>query len=77
MADKNGYRKGVVYRSRREEIAAWSLIVAACIGFGAIAATGFAWPVVLVLNLCLATVLGISWLAWIAWGRDKFPQHSP
>lgn len=77
MANKGGYRSGVIYRSKREEIAAWSLIVVASLGFGAMATSGFSWPVMLVLNLLLATVLAMSWIAWITWGRDRFPLRSP
>ena len=77
MANKDGYRTGVIYRSKREEIVAWLLIVIASLGFGAMTASSFSWPVMLGLNLLLATVLAMSWISWIVWGRDRFPRRSP
>lgn len=68
-----GYRPGVVFRSRREEVGAWSTLVVAALCFGAMAIPDYSVSLTIAANLGIATLIAMCWFAWVVWGRDRFP----
>ena len=74
MGEKDkGYRSGVIFRSRREEVGAWTTLVLAALCFGVMAIPDFSVLLTLAADIGIATLVSAFWFAWIAWGRDRFP----
>ena len=67
------------YRSGRERLT-WSVIIGAAVGllYFLYLQIGYSFALNMILNVAIAAIGTVAWLAWKHWGRVRFPlPHEP